>query len=547
MPEITSKGVDFEEAGQVRPRGVNYLLVIAVNEYEHHPKLSNCISDAQSLMSVLQNKYGFREEHSFSLYNKRATLENIFKNFYHLAKKVTSNDSVIIYLSGHGYYDKVEEAGYFIPVDAHQNETWTYFHNSILIDKIRSIKSLHTFLIVDSCFSGSLFVRKGDEVNRYTEELEKWPSRWVLASGRLEPVADGPIGGHSPFAQRLLDFLNTNSEVKVPVSEVVYRVAKITANNSMQTPIGGVLYNVGDSGGQFVFSLKEKSIDVSYARHQLPRRRQTHDKEDLEVKSELPRMVSIEGGSFEMGDSFGDGYECDDEMKHEVHLKSFSLSAFQVTFEEFDIFCEMTDREKPDDNGWGRGLQPVINISWDDAVQYCIWLSRQENLQVVYSFESGGYSAIWFANGYRLPTEAEWEFAARERGKKLRFGNGKDTADPREINFDGSKSNQAPYSKEGKYREKTTKVGSFNSNELGLFDMSGNVYEWCWDWYSENYFKDCEIIDPRGPSTGTKRVLKGGSWYNSPVVMRNSYRHHELPSALNNYTGFRLARSIVKF
>jgi len=179
-----------------------------------------------------------------------------------------------------------------------------------------------------------------------------------------------------------------------------------------------------------------------------------------------PEMVLVPGGTFEMGDVFNEGH-ADEKPVHTVTVGSFYMSKYEVTFSEFDAFCEATDREKPGDSGWGRGLRPAINVSWYDAVEFCNWRSIHEGLKPCYKIDktrkdSNNRGLIdtlawivecdFLAKGYRLPTEAEWEYAAREGGKKIRFGNGKDIADPNEINFDGSWAFKVYYSVSGIYR-----------------------------------------------------------------------------------------------
>jgi len=252
-------------------------------------------------------------------------------------------------------------------------------------------------------------------------------------------------------------------------------------------------------------------------------------------------MVSIPGGTFQMGDVMGDK-EQDYETVHSVTVSGFQLGAYEVTFEEYEVFCTATGKEKPSDSGWGRGRRPVINVSWEDVVAYCNWLSTQHGYQPVYTISGSTVTANWNANGYRLPTEAEWEYAAREGGKKVRFGNGKDIADPKEINFDGSASYKKPYSVVGEYRKKTVPVGSLNSpNALGLHDMSGNVWEWCWDWYGS--YPTGAQNNPKGADSGASRVLRGGGWLGNPRYCRAADRSHGTPTFRDYFIGFRLARS----
>ncbi|MBK8703119.1 MAG: SUMF1/EgtB/PvdO family nonheme iron enzyme [Saprospiraceae bacterium] len=245
-----------------------------------------------------------------------------------------------------------------------------------------------------------------------------------------------------------------------------------------------------------------------------------------------------------MGDIMGDK-EYDSETLHPVTVSTFYLSPYEVTFEEYDRYCETTGKEKSGDQGWGRGKRPVINVNWYDAVEYCNWRSRQANLKPVYTINGTNVSADWSANGYRLPTEAEWEYAARavngKGGGKVRFGNGKDIADPKEINFNGSKDYKKPYSVVGEYRGKTTQVGNFSPNSLGLYDMSGNVWEWCWDWYGT--YPTNSQTDPKGAGSGSRRVRRGGSWRGNPVNARCAYRYGFTPDSRVSYLGFRLARA----
>jgi formylglycine-generating enzyme required for sulfatase activity len=190
---------------------------------------------------------------------------------------------------------------------------------------------------------------------------------------------------------------------------------------------------------------------------------------------------------------------------------------------------------------------PVVCLSWNDAAHYCNWLSKKENLAPAYKTETGELldkdgnetTDITKVRGYRLPTEAEWEYAARERGKKVRFGNGKDVASSDEICFDANRGDFL-YLKKGEFRRKTVPVGSFKPNSLGLYDMSGNSWEWCCDYYGE--YEKKSVKDPFR-SEGFRRVIRGGRWGANAsgirVFARDKYQ------ALNrcNNSGFRIAKS----
>jgi len=642
MPKGTDKGVDMDEARPSRPAGLNYLLAIAINEYEHHPRLSNCVRDAEELVKVLQGKYGFPPDHTITLFDKEATAGNMYTRLVELSLKVKPEDNVVIYFSGHGFYDRSGRTGHLVPVEAPSGAVWHYFSNANLVNHIRAINSFHTFLVVDSCFSGSLFAGKDAGAAALAEKVEGLPSRWALAAGQIETVEDGLHGGHSPFAKALLSFLQTNNNPLVPASELIQHVKRVTPHNARQAPVGGVLFKTGDVGGEFVFRLRQDEAGAwaeakrlntlaSYDDYldaypqgryaeEAEERMEALDEENAwrqaiargslvsfrkylraypagkyagearqkiqglkaapgpelepEEKSAAPKdMVLVEGGSFEMGDTFGDGSD-DEKPAHTVTVSDFEIGRHEVTVEEFSRFVDAsgykTDAEKGDGSyvwdgkewnkkagiDWrhdaagklrpsGEYKHPVIHVSWNDAVAYCNWLSEQHGYQKVYTISGSTVAPDWNANGYRLPTEAEWEYAARQQGQKVRFGNGKDIADPGEINFAGSAEYKAPYSKEGAYRQKTTEVGSFAPNSLGLYDMSGNVWEWCWDWYDGEYYKKSKNSrDPKGPDSGSSRVCRGGSWLDDPAGVRVAYRNGGSPEYRHGNLGFRLARAV---
>jgi formylglycine-generating enzyme required for sulfatase activity len=170
---------------------------------------------------------------------------------------------------------------------------------------------------------------------------------------------------------------------------------------------------------------------------------------------------------------------------------------------------------------------PVEQVSWDEVQDFLKKLNAQ-----------------YPGNNYRLPTEAEWEYAARGGGKAVLFGNGKNTADPNEINIDGNISYKKTYSKLGESPSKTVPTGSLHSpNMLGLHDMSGNVYEWCSDWYASDYYKNSPTTNPTGPSSGSSRVCRGGSWGNSPQYCRVATRSLSFPYNIDPFIGFRLSRT----
>ena len=275
-------------------------------------------------------------------------------------------------------------------------------------------------------------------------------------------------------------------------------------------------------------------------------------------------FVFIRGGEFTMGSPegeigraatkafwqiFGIDYS---ETQHQVKVSDFAMSKYSVTVGEFRRFVEATgyktDAEKGGGSvvylgnnqvGGGKGVNwrhgvrgelrplsednhPVLHVSWNDAMAYCEWMSKQTGKR------------------FRLPTEAEREYACRA-GTTTPFNTGKNlTTD--QANYDGN----YPYSNnpKGVYRENTVPVNSFTPNAWGLYNMHGNVYEWCSDWFGGRYYDECKakgvVENPAGPETGSRRVLRGGYWDSYAWGCRSAYRDYGTPDYRSSYVGFRL-------
>ena len=249
----------------------------------------------------------------------------------------------------------------------------------------------------------------------------------------------------------------------------------------------------------------------------------------LRSGGEGPEMVVIPAGRFSMGCRV-ERMVCRDyqEPAHEVMIvRPFALSKYEVTFEDYD---HLTHLDKVDDEGWGRGRHPVINVSWDEATEYAAWLSAQTGKR------------------YRLPTEAEWEYAARAGSTTMyhyggyyesqlcRYANHADTS------TDYRWRNRGCTDGVGKH---TAEVGQYQPNAFGLYDMSGNVWEWVQDCWHENY--------QGAPSDGSawlvggdcnRRVIRGGSWSDFPLSLSSAYRFKSTRSYRLDYLGFRLVQDL---
>lgn len=310
------------------------------------------------------------------------------------------------------------------------------------------------------------------------------------------------------------------------------------------------------------------------------------------AESPYDGFVLVRGGTFLMGDQFGDGpWAMKESPAREVELGDFLLAKHEVTLAEFGRFVEATKyksvaevdgpaiakeiaKRKPNYKDPGRysywkepgfkqeSNHPVVMVAWEDAIIYCNWLSRQKGLPPAYDPNTGGLldskgqptTQIRLVKGFRLPTEAEWEFAARERGRKVRFGNGKDIARSDEMNFDAAgtgqtvpslrlpKDNLYPYNEKGIDRDATTPVGSFAPNALGLYDMSGNAWEWCCDTGGGDYPTD-RRVNPCSQA-GKSHVVRGGTHDTDAKACRVSARIDWYPRAFCTGSGFRVALTV---
>jgi formylglycine-generating enzyme required for sulfatase activity len=254
-------------------------------------------------------------------------------------------------------------------------------------------------------------------------------------------------------------------------------------------------------------------------------------------------FVRVEGGTFTMGSNSGDN---DEKPVHQVTIsKAFYMGKHEVTQKEWvEVMGSNPSSFKGDS-------LPVERVSWYNVIEYCNKRSIKEGLTPAYTVDKGradpsntnDYDAVkWVvtwnrsANGYRLLTEAEWEYACRV-GLTAPFNTG-DTITTEQANYTGN----YPYNNaaKGTNRGKTTAVGSFAANRWGLYDMHGNVWEWCWDWYDD--YKSGAQTNPLGADSGSIRVARGGSWGSFARYLRSAYRDGHTPSHRDDGLGFRLVR-----
>jgi len=259
----------------------------------------------------------------------------------------------------------------------------------------------------------------------------------------------------------------------------------------------------------------------------------------------LSDFVHLRGGEFVMGSEVREVDRSSEETQHSVKVSDFYMCKYAVSVKEYLMFANDTKSHYPewieagsqynvktgsDDHYKKLGdalsgeAYPVVGVSWNDAVAYCKWMSDKTG------------------KTFRLPTEAEWEYACRAGNKKNTPFNTGENLTTDQANYDGN----YPYNrnKKGEYRQTTISVDSLEPNAWGLYNMHGNVWEWCSDWYDENYYEECKakgvVENPKGPEKGSNRVLRGGSWNYFARFCRSAYRLYYTPVNRPNYVGFRL-------
>jgi formylglycine-generating enzyme required for sulfatase activity len=282
-------------------------------------------------------------------------------------------------------------------------------------------------------------------------------------------------------------------------------------------------------------------------------------------------MALIPAGSFTMGATTNMGHEgySDEVPQHSVYVSAFYMDRYEVTKALWDeVYQWATNRPMEvrysfdyADSGQGKANEhPAHTMTWYDAVKWCNARSEKEGRTPAYYTDAGlsvryrsgqvNVQTNWvnWSSGYRLPTEAEWEKAARGGASGHRFPWANvDTITHSQANYYSSSSYAYDISPTRGYHQTftngvtpyTSPVGYFAPNGYGLYDMSGNVWEWCWDWYSSTYYSSSPGTDPRGPAPGSARVLRGGCWDSHAFHCRSANRASRNPTYRATYVGFR--------
>jgi formylglycine-generating enzyme required for sulfatase activity len=216
--------------------------------------------------------------------------------------------------------------------------------------------------------------------------------------------------------------------------------------------------------------------------------------------------VLVKGGTFQMG-AIDESCSDDTRPAHSVMLTDFYISATEVTIGQYKSYCRQTGKAMPEQEAGTDNSYPIAFITWYEADEFCKWV--------------GGW----------LPSEAQWEYAARGGGMNIKYPHG-NTLDHSLANYSGT-------GKTDKWK-RVAPVAKFSANHLGLYDMAGNLYEWCQDYYRSDYYQSSGKINPIGPATGMFKTIRGGSWYHGEEAARTTSRYRYMPVARLSFVGFRV-------
>jgi hypothetical protein len=558
--------------------GNNYLLVMGIDDYTHHKKLGNAVADAKGFAEIMTTRYGFKHLVE-PLYDADATQHNI-RRAIDKCESLGENDRLIVFYAGHGWYKPKAKLGYIVPTEAGNNPNSDFLPISFITDIFRAVDAKHILLIVDCCFGGSFGNERNVNVDRAMTEkvvadLDVKRSRMVLSSGGTELVADGyATSNNSPFTKSLLDILKANKQGIMAFSSIFNALRAQTHWNAAQIPQYTELRFMEHEGGElalyctdlespeeraykaaiaadsipifekFIFKdfpqstykpeikrlIKEKRFQNAW--HKVKNSTHTDEVDDFIEKFEddfgdhpfmeearqkmegllnkitietpkppkiiapltpsviipkkldfEPDMVFVKGGTFKMG---SDKYDFEQPV-HDVTLTDFHIGKFPITQYQWQTVMGNNPSHHKGDN------LPVENVSWE-LTQVFIEKINAKTIKK-----------------YRLPTEAEWEFAARGGTKSQGF------------DFSGSNYLKSVAWFSENSDNITHRVGQLKPNELSIYDMSGNVWEWCNDWFGA--YNDNAVTNPTGSATGISRVLRGGSWFNYAENCRSSLRY----------------------
>ncbi len=532
-------------------------LVVGNSNYQHFSLLATPAEEAEELAARLE-ELGFEVDLRLD-----ADQETMILALDALQRRLANGGTAFVHYGGHGV--QADGRNYLIPVDADIPDERFLRTRAVDLEEVMMALEVSgsdtNIVVLDACRDNPIpsMARSG---TRGLAVVQRKPANSLIVYSAQE----GSVARDGLFTPALLEHIGKQISF-IEVLHLVQRDVEEASSHSQRpgayVELREPIYLAGRGGAR---PTAQASVRTGAEDSATPSR------------SEAPAgFVRIESGWFDFslhtsergGTEYPYNFARDARAPVDTWLRSYFLAANEVTFREYDAFCDATGWMPPDDHDWGRGDLPVIHVSFLDAVAYCNWRSEQEGLTPCFSFEDDIVSCDFTADGYRLPTVAEWEFAARGRTQSIGefladvpYGNIRDQAfETRYPDAWG----EVPVPGYDDGHPHTAPVGRFMPNPLGVFDLDGNVSELCWDYRDTPYEVYAEQqTDPRGapisePWQNETRSIRGPNWAgelssfgfngdpeNDTVQIHWELTMYHADKRTIPWVGFRLARSVAE-
>ncbi len=543
--------------------GENYAFLVAVGDYDvkQLKPLAYTRNDVLEFAQALSDS-GIKSDNIVVMHDDLRTLksqrylpqaEKIRKEFDLLLSSVDEGDSVIVAFAGHGVQFEGDQANFFCPIDADLEERRSLISLKEIYAKLEQCPADRKLLLVDACRNDpiSQLARSRDKVklNSVTRpQMEAVPKGIValFSCSAGQESYEWPDVRHGVFFHHILQGLKgaaDDGDQQVSLDELVTYTRKNTQSfarlklGAIQTP-----QSKGEFNGTWMLRRVGMTNSIGMTLKFVP------SGTFLMGSNKADVQLAVQSDSYFRADEAKS-----EQPQHRVQItKPVYMAQYETTQAQYEQVMGInpstfsaTGGRRAEVADQATDQFPVDMVSWFDAVEFCIKLSEKEGREPCYRLTNierarGSINSanvlILKGNGYRLPTEAEWEYACRaETTTPFHFGLKSNGA---EANVDGN----APFgpTAKGPYKARTATVGSYSANAFGLYDMHGNVSEWCQDWYDEEYYSRRVELDPQGAANGTSRVQRGGSWFSGNRNLRSAGRGSSAPTSRENDCGFRV-------
>ena len=526
-------------------RKLAFVAGVAKYQKDGFSDLDYAEDDARDLAAELE-KHGFLV---LRVVGQSATLEKLtteLTRFFAATKKLSKQDVVLVAFSGHGRQalQGVQEHPFFCPRDAHQGDTATMLSLNWVMDRMKEDSaSSQNLLLVDACRDNPSRGVRGVDGSTVTGLPNKLSVLFSSSAGQQSYESDKIR--HGVFMHSVLEGLRgkaadrdgevtwiglANYVMKQVPKEALRMVEREQEPNLLGNLVRQPVLAKVTLPAPLPPVVAPKPLVVPFTEAEAraaQRAWATYLKTEPEIKNKLGmRLALIPPGEFQMGSPFDEAERATDETQHRVRItRAFWLGVYEVTQEEWNLvmgsqpsYFSQNGGGKDQVSGLDTSRFPVESVSWDDATEFCRRLSAREGQE------------------YRLPTEAEWEYACRAGTTSAYHFGGVLNGDKANVN------GNYPYgtTTKGKSLSRTTRVGVYGANAFGLYDMHGNVLEWCRDWYDNQFYASSAMADPENVKEAKYRVLRGGSWGALAWLSRSAYRNRLTPATRYVSCGLRV-------